>query len=274
MSIRIFNTPTSKSVSLHLLLLLMLGSYSIISPKVNLSNEPITVSIVEPAKDQSHTNTIVQPTEGKLVNEAKKDAYLSDQNRVVDEEKSSKKIGSLAKSGSPKTIEKKVSEKPVSLSDIGVKISTTQKSPSEKAKNWASNSLGEAVTGGQYMQGMKEGETSALNTKEFVFFSYFERVRKQLDQTWQPLVRGQIERIYKTGRHLASETDFVTRTLITINAKGEIVRVQLLQESGAMDLDSAAVNALNKAGPYPNPPKGLLDQLGNAQIRWDFVLKT
>ena len=40
------------------------------------------------------------------------------------------------------------------------------------------------------------------------------------------------------------------------------------------DLDSAAVKALNRAGPYPNPPKGLLDANGNAQIRWDFVLKT
>ena len=120
----------------------------------------------------------------------------------------------------------------------------------------------------------KDGETSALNTKEFVFFSYFDRVRKQLDQTWQPMVRGQIEKIYKNGRRLASQTDFVTRTLVTINQKGEIVRVQMVQESGTMDLDSAAINALNKAGPYPNPPKGLLDAQGNAQIRWDFILKT
>lgn len=274
MSIRIFKTPTSKSVSLHLLLLLLLGFYVSVAPKVSLPSEPITVSIIDSIKDQSHSNSIVQPTEGKLVNEAKKDAYLSDKSRVVEEERSSKKIGNSAKSASTSTASHQAPTKPVSLSDIGVKISTSQKSPSEKAKNWASNALGEAVSGGQYMQGMKEGETSALNTKEFVFFSYFERVRKQLDQTWQPLVRSQIERIYKSGRHLASETDFVTRTLITINAKGEIVRVQLLQESGALDLDSAAVNALNKAGPYPNPPKGLLDNIGNAQIRWDFVLKT
>lgn len=160
------------------------------------------------------------------------------------------------------------------MSDLGIKIPTTQAQPDEKPNHWASNALGEAVHGGQYIKGMKEGETSALNTKEFVFYSYFERVRRQLDQTWTPMVRSNIEKIYRSGRHLASQADFTTSTVITISARGEIVRVQLIQGSGAFDLDEAAVNALNKAGPYPNPPKGLLDPDGTAQIRWDFVLKT
>jgi TonB family protein len=273
-SIRFFDTPFSRSVSLHLLLLLILICYSILAPKIELPSQPISVSIVEPNFDQSKSKAIVQPTEGKIVKEAVKDAYLSDRNRVVESERSATKIGAM-QAGAPQKEETSRSQaRSFKLSDFGVKISTLEKKPPEKAKNWASNALGEAVKGGQYMQGLKEGETSALNTKEFVFFSYFERVRRQLDQTWQPLVRGQIDRIYKSGRHLASETDFVTRTLITINIKGEIVRVQLLQESGAVDLDAAAINALNRAGPYPNPPKGLLDDSGNAQIRWDFVLKT
>lgn len=245
-----------------------------VAPKIKLEDEPITISLLDPVtqKDTEHHRSVVQPSDGELSKEAKKDSYLSDKTRVVKEERSANKIGSVAPSGMPKTAVQ-TNHKQITVSDLGVKI-TTKQDDREKQKNWASNSLGEAVHGGQYVQGLKEGETSALNTKEFVFFSYFERVRRQLDQTWQPMVRGQIERIYKAGRHLASQTDFVTRTLITINAKGEILRVQLLQASGAVDLDSAAVGALNKAGPYPNPPKGLLDENGNAQIRWDFVLKT
>lgn len=239
-----------------------------------LPDKQITVSIIDTKIQDSRSKMIVQPTQGKIVNEAKKDAYLSDKNRIVKEEMASKTLGNAGQSTATRNEKKQGQSKSVSLSDLGVKISTHLKKSYEKTRNWASNSLGEAVKGGQYMRGMKEGETSALNTKEFVFFSYFDRVRKQLDQTWQPLVKGQIEKIYKSGRRLASERDFVTRTLITINLKGEIIRVQLLQESGAIDLDSAAVNALNKSGPYPNPPKGLLDENGNAQIRWDFVLKT
>lgn len=251
----------------------MIAIYSFLVPNAQTKDEPIEISFVDKKSEKSETNrAVVQPSEGELAKIAKKDSYLSDKTRVVKDERAAKNIGSAQPAGQPKV--QPARTKPVSVSDLGIKIAMKPTEQNEKQKNWASNSLGEAVHGGQYIQGLKQGETSALNTKEFVFFSYFERVRKQLDQTWQPMVRGQIERIYKAGRHLASQTDFTTRTLITISGKGEIVKVQLLQESGAVDLDSAAVGALNKAGPYPNPPKGLLDDNGNAQIRWDFVLKT
>jgi TonB family protein len=272
-SVRVFLNPFSRSLSLHLMLILLIALYTTVAPKIQTKDEPISISFIEPKSGNEKQRSIVQPSEGELTEKAKKDSYLSDKTRVVKEERAATNIGSTLPSGQPK-VAQQAKSKPISVSDLGVKITTKQTETNEKQKNWASNSLGEAVHGGQYIQGLKQGETSALNTKEFVFFSYFERVRRQLDQTWQPMVRGQIERIYKTGRHLASQTDFTTRTLITINTKGEIVRVQLLQESGAMDLDSAAIGALNKAGPYPNPPKGLIDENGNAQIRWDFVLKT
>ncbi len=273
MNTRVLHHPLSISAAIHLLLLIAFAWYYAVSPELKLFDEPITVSIVDSAKDSDQNKMVVQPSEGQLAKEAKKDAFLSDKTRVVNEQKSAIRMGSVKPKGATSpSFENRA--KPVTLNDLGVKISTKPAEVQERRKNWASNSLGEDVQGGQYMQGLKEGETSALNTKEFVFFSYFDRVRKQLDQTWQPMVRGQIEKIYKNGRRLASQTDFVTRTLVTINQRGEIVRVQMIQESGTMDLDSAAINALNKAGPYPNPPKGLLDDQGNAQIRWDFVLKT
>lgn len=273
MSTLVLQNPFSRSIGLHLLLIILIMLYSAYAPEIKTNDEPISISIVEPNSEKDRNRSVVQPSQGDLAEVAKKDSYLSDKTRVVKEERAASKIGNVQPSGPPMAASQSRS-KPISVSDLGVKITTKQVEPTEKQKNWASNNLGEAVSGGQYIQGLKQGETSALNTKEFIFFSYFERVRRQLDQTWQPMVRGQIERIYKAGRHLASQTDFTTRTMITINAKGEIVRVQLLQESGAVDLDSAAVGALNKAGPYPNPPKGLLDENGNAQIRWDFVLKT
>ena len=218
---------------------------------IQQASEAIDVSLIH---DSAETQ-IVASKSGKIEKTPEKNAYLSDKTRVVAEQKVSKKIG-------------------VQVSDLGLKISMKPDPSAEGQKKWVQPSLGEAIQGGEYIRGMKEGEESALNTKEFVFFSYFERIRKQLDQTWQPMVRSQISKIYRRGRNLASQSEFTTRTLITISKSGEILKVTLLQESGAIDLDSAAISALNKAGPYPNPPQGLLDGTGNAQIRWDFVLKT
>ena len=40
------------------------------------------------------------------------------------------------------------------------------------------------------------------------------------------------------------------------------------------DLDEAAIRAFNRAGPFPNPPNGLLQETGSVDIRWDFILRT
>jgi protein TonB len=255
--------------------------YAVNAPKMPLFSDPIEISVIPPMPQketaEDHSKAIVQKSEGQEADQAKKNAYLSDRTRVVNEERSAKNAGevtSRSKTTAKTTAEKAQNSKPVSLSDLGLKISPKTDTEYKDQRNWAKSELGESIQGGQYIKGMKEGEVSALNTKEFVFYSYFERVRRQLDQAWQPMVRANIEKIVRTGRRLASDSDYVTRTLVVLNLKGDIVKIQVLEESGTMDLDQAAVNALNRAGPYPNPPKGLVDEMGLVKIRWDFMLKT
>jgi len=228
----------------------------------------------------------VRPSEGQEVLKPKDNSYLSDKNKITQEERSARQSGDLnpglkAMESKPKPVAQVVPKtsakavaKSIKVSDLGVKISMREPTPQEKQQNWAENSMGENVRGGEFIKGLKEGETSALNTKEGIFFAYFQRIRHQLDQTWPSLLREQFDKITRSGRHLAGETYYTTSTVITVNAKGEIIHVQVLGESGAVDLDDAAISAWNKAGPYPNPPKGLLDADGTATIRWDFILKT
>ncbi|NDF14352.1 energy transducer TonB [bacterium] len=197
MDSRFFDNAVSRSVALHLLLLLAALIYVAHAPKVWLSSPPVEVTLTEILNNPHVKKSIVSQTAGTQVKEAPKAAYLSDRNRAVKE------------------------------------------------------------------------ETSAQGGIETL-----ERVRQQLDQAWQPIVKQNVGKILKGGRQLASNTDFVTRTLVTMNERGEILRIQLLEQSGTEDLDQAAIDALNKAGPYPNPPKGLIDSSGNVHIRWDFILKT
>ncbi|MEK7690222.1 MAG: TonB family protein, partial [Bdellovibrionota bacterium] len=126
----------------------------------------------------------------------------------------------------------------------------------------------------EYLRGFKESDRTLLNTKEYVFFSYFQRIRQRLDTAWQPLLRNHITKLYKRGRQLASEVDHKTQLLVVLNKKGEIEKVQMIEESGVSDLDQAAVEAFNQAGPFPNPPRGLVDGGGHVEIGCYFVLKT
>jgi TonB family protein len=267
---RFFENPISRSLGLHLLLLLLFFVFvTQFAHEFAPTTAPIEVTFLDKAKqdlapkqktEDDRTKTVVQRSEGKQVDVAKKDSYLSEKTK-----------------GQPRPMAKpaqKAVPKNITVADLGVKIVPKVEKQYTEDHTWADQQTGEAVLGGQYVKGLKEGEVSALNTKEFIFFSYFDRVRRQLDQAWQPILRENIAHIFKVGRRIASNSEYVTRTIVTLNAKGEIVKVQILEESGTHDIDQAAVDALNKAGPYPNPPKGLIDASGLVSIRWDFILKT
>lgn len=190
---------------------------------------------------------------------------LSDKNRITERETTAKNPG-----------QPKAASSAIPLKALG--ISVLPNSPGNQAVPkalWAQNTdPSELAAGGTYVEGVKESEATALNTKEYVFYSYFQRVRKQLDQAWYPILRAHLERFLRKGRALASDMAHRTRTLVTLDTQGEVVQVQILDSSGTFDLDEAAIDAFNKAGPFPNPPQGLRDSEGKVQIRWDFVLRT
>jgi TonB family protein len=268
--VRFQENPIYRSLALHLLLALLVW-IGLKNSKWNQDLQvPVEITIApKPVSPQDRAKSIVRSEAEPTEVQPKPDSFLSDQNRVTRQETVARtEGGGGAISAIPRP--KKVPQ----LSDLGMKMKKEPPREYTEERRWANPQFGEALKGGQYIQGVREGEVTALNTKEFVFYSYFERVRRQLDQAWQPLVRQNIQKILKSGRKLASNADHVTRALVTLNQQGQILRIQVLEESGSQDLDQAAVDALNRAGPYPNPPRGLVDGKGEVQIRWDFILKT
>ncbi|MCO5142378.1 MAG: energy transducer TonB [Oligoflexia bacterium] len=125
-----------------------------------------------------------------------------------------------------------------------------------------------------YLLDVKEGDKTLLNTKQFVYFGYYKRIRERLEVAWNNELRTTLNTYIYGGRSLASERNYVTGVVVVLDREGKIVRVKLLKRSGAFDLDQAAVDAFNKAGPFPNPPSGLVDENGEIQIHWDFILQS
>ena len=244
----------------------------------NLSkpDDVITVTLMPPEKSKR----IVETKNGFIVDEAPKDAYLSDANRIVREEtiaKETQLLDSDARRAQKKKTERAAkAEKSVNiLSNFGVSlVPPTRKQAPEDRDNWANMEESGGLRFNDYVRGLKEGQQTALNTKEFVFFGYYQRIRQKLDMAWRPFLRQEISKIFRQGRNLASATDFTTKTMVVLNKHGEIVEVRVLEESGTKNLDEAAVRAFNAAGPFPNPPQGLVDAQGMVEIRWDFVLRT
>ncbi len=126
-----------------------------------------------------------------------------------------------------------------------------------------------------YLKDVDQGLETMLNTREFKYYSYYNRIRRQLAQHWEGRVREKLSKMFKEGRAPASTgQDRVTKLMIVLNDRGTLVNVQVMSDSGVRDLDDAAIEAFRAAAPFPNPPKGIIEGDGTVKIRWDFVLES
>lgn len=124
-----------------------------------------------------------------------------------------------------------------------------------------------------YLRDVETDMQTRLSTREFIYYTYYTRIKDRLRQHWEPAVRGKVKMIYRQGRTIASTKDHITQVVITLNRVGELVNVEVVTPSGMTQLDEAAIEAFRAAQPFPNPPKGLINEEGEIQIRWDFVLE-
>ena len=124
-----------------------------------------------------------------------------------------------------------------------------------------------------YIKDLDPSLETMLSTREFIYYTYYRRIRQQLNQYWNPEIQETVKKIYATGRQLASDSDKITRCLVTLDRNGKLLKVQIIGQSGVRDLDEAAVRAFRYAAPFPNPPSGMVESDGTIQIRWDFILE-
>ncbi len=126
-----------------------------------------------------------------------------------------------------------------------------------------------------YVKNVDQGLETLLNTREFKYYSYYNRIRRQLAQHWEGKVREKLSKMYRERRAPANiSDDKITKIIVVLNNVGTLVTVKIISDSGVRDLDDAAVEAFREAAPFPNPPKGIIEEDGTVKIRWDFVLES
>lgn len=124
-----------------------------------------------------------------------------------------------------------------------------------------------------YLEEVPLGDFTRLNTQEFEFYGFYHRIREKLEQFWGANLQEQMQKIYQSGRSIASGQNLLTSLVIKMNNKGEIIHIQLGSTSGIKELDDVAIDSFNQAGPFPNPPQGMLKD-GVATIKWGFAVQS
>jgi protein TonB len=124
-----------------------------------------------------------------------------------------------------------------------------------------------------FIEDVPLGDMTNLNTTEFKYYGFYHRIRQKLEQYWGSTIQSKAKNLYKSGRRLPASENLITAIAVTLDDKGNIVDIKIEGTSGIRELDQAAIESFNKAGPFPNPPKGLLVG-GRATIQWGFVVKS
>jgi TonB family protein len=281
------------SILLHGVVIALVAVFAIHSPAPSPHvSRPIMIEMEAlPSRDTLVRDQVVQSEKGQASQDAAEDAFLGERTQVVE-----KQVVSMPKTGTAPqaSVAGKKAAQPSegsstdsaspsrslirgtgALAKFGIAISANEAdSPKPKTRDVVAEASMDAQVRGEYVKGFKEGESTLLNTREYVFYGYFQRIRESLDRAWERSLREQLTKYFHRGRQLASEQDYMTQILVSLDSGGQVTRVQIIGASGTKDLDDAAVRAFNDAGPFPNPPKGLVDESGQVFVRWDFVLKT
>lgn len=288
------------SLALHLGSYLSIHGLAYLEKLRTPQSEIIEVAFVEPEQtleQKNKANQIVETDPNQANNKIDEQAkYLSAKNNIVEKQtvaKNAEKFKNVKpmpqqapqladQSESESAPEEKMAEQSETKSKLfntGFDVYSALNKNKEVKKQMAKEKRSIANTGDQ--SGTNDHVTDAddslmtqLNTREYLYYGYYTRIKNQLNQWWQPKVREKVTKLVSQGRKVASEENKTTKLVIILNQTGLLVKVQVLSESGVRDLDDAAVEAFRQAAPFPNPPKGMIEPDGTIKIRWDFVVES
>lgn len=116
-----------------------------------------------------------------------------------------------------------------------------------------------------HLKDVEEGDGTYLNTREWKYASFFNRVKQSVGQHWNP--SAQLRLRDPTGVIYGGK-DRYTVLNVTLNDRGMVKDIYVEKSSGIDFLDLEAVHSFERAQPFVNPPPGLFD--GDSQVKFSF----
>lgn len=167
----------------------------------------------------------------------------------------------------------------INFEDLAAAQTKTMKEMLKSGRRMASKGLKNGVRGqtglaknNDFIEELPLGDMTNLNTIEYKYYGFYHRIRQKLEQHWGRNLKEKARAIYTSGRRIPASENRVTSLRIILDDMGNVVDVLVKSTSGVKELDDAAIESFNQAGPFPNPPKGMMKN-GRAMIEWGFVVK-
>ncbi len=115
------------------------------------------------------------------------------------------------------------------------------------------------------LEGVEEGDTTSLNTREWKYATYFNRIKQAVASAWDPQAALDQRDPQRTS---FAYKDRITLVSVVLDPEGGLKGVTVQKTSGVDFIDRTALEAFRKAQPFVNPPRGIVD--GNGEIKFTF----
>jgi len=122
-----------------------------------------------------------------------------------------------------------------------------------------------------HVEGIEEGEGTFLNTREWRYASFMNRMKKGVSQRWDP---NRVVRSRDPTGNIYLWKDRYTVLSVTLGSDGRLADIYVHTSSGVDFLDQEAIAAFERAQPFPHPPKGMMDEQGQIHFQFGFFLDT
>lgn len=114
----------------------------------------------------------------------------------------------------------------------------------------------------------KRGDQVALNTKEYLYAGYLKRIRRLVNYYWQQ----NLDNLPSSAT--LSRPRYTTGVEAVLNSEGALELIEVTKEAGVSELDDCVVRAFRAAGPFDNPPEGLIEKDGRVYLPpMDFTVE-
>jgi hypothetical protein len=121
------------------------------------------------------------------------------------------------------------------------------------------------------LENVEDGAKTALDTDEWQFAGFFNRIKNAVAQHWHP---GSAYAVHDPTGRVYGYKDRETVIKVVLECDGKLKHTYIKQPSGAEFLDDVAVSAIKKAAPFKNPPQDLCDtDEGIIAFNFGFLVK-
>jgi TonB family protein len=119
-----------------------------------------------------------------------------------------------------------------------------------------------------YVARVRVGNQRALNETAVVWAHYLNALHNQIHPAFtDSFLTGLVG---QDAGDALDDPHLITRLEIVLDAQGRVSTLGVVRSSGQVRFDLAALEAVTRSGPYPQPPPELRSFDGNVYLHWEF----